>query len=84
MISKAIAALDVWLTTAEAVLREQREQNISPSLAWCQSGETWTMSMATFEQGLGELLESLCERPGRWILIVEDRACPKHFCQVLM
>src|SRR5580700_9367918 len=84
MVSKAIAALDVWLATAEEVLQEHREQSISPSSAWRQSGETWTMSMATFKEGLEGLLASLCERPGRWILIVEDGACPSHFCQVLI
>jgi hypothetical protein len=83
MVSKAIAELDAWLVRAEEVLQEQRDQSISPSLSWNQSREEWTVSLEEFEQGLEQLLQSLCERPGRWILIAEDQRRPTRFWQAL-
>jgi hypothetical protein len=73
MVSKAIASLDAWLARAEEVLTEKREHAISPSLAplWDHGQEQVIITMATLKAGLETLLESLCARPGRWILIVE-------------
>jgi hypothetical protein len=83
MVSKAIAALDQWLQRAEVVLREQREQNISPTLGWQQTRDEWTLTLADFAVGLPDLLQFLCERPGRWILIAEDARRPTRFWQAL-
>jgi hypothetical protein len=83
MVSKAIAALDVWLAHAEEVLQEQREQCISPNLAWRETSDEWTVTLVDLEQGLPDLLGSLCARPGRWILIAEDDECRQHFLQAL-
>jgi hypothetical protein len=83
MVSKAIAALDVWLARAEEVLQEQRAQCISPNLSWTVTSDEWTVTLAAFELGLPDLLESLCARPGRWILIAEDDECRHHFWQAL-
>jgi hypothetical protein len=83
MVSKAIAALDEWLQRAGEVLQEQREQCISPDLGWRQERDEWTVTLADFEVGLPDLLPSLCERPGRWILIAEDARRPTRFWQAL-
>jgi hypothetical protein len=83
MVSKAIAALDAWLIRTEKVLQEQRDQSISPGLSWSQSREEWTVPLGEFERGLDGLLRSLCERPGRWILIAEDQRRPARFWQAL-
>src|ERR1039458_4896397 len=73
MVSKALQSLDAWLVRAEEVLAEQREHAISPSLGLLEGDgrEEWTITLRDLSTGLGELLESLCARPGRWILIVE-------------
>jgi hypothetical protein len=83
MVSKAIAALDAWLQRAEEVLQEQRQQNISPDLGWRQTRDEWTVTLADFALGLPDLLQSLCERPGRWILIAEDARRLTRFWQAL-
>jgi hypothetical protein len=85
MVSKAIASLDVWLARAEEVLAEQRDHAISPSRGLLRGDgpEEWTITLAAFSAGLEDLLESLCARPGRWILIVESAERPHLFWQAL-
>jgi hypothetical protein len=85
MVSKTLASLDAWLARAEEVLAEQREHAISPSLGLLEGDgrEEWTITLAALSEGLEELLESLCARPGRWILIVESNERPHHFWQAL-
>jgi hypothetical protein len=83
MVSKAIAALDQWLIRAEEVLQEQRVQSISPNLDWKQTVDEWTVTMADFEVGLPDLLETICSRPGRWILIAEADERRNWFWQAL-
>ncbi len=85
MVSKAIASLDAWLARAEKVLAEQREHALSPSLGLLAGDgkQEWTITLAELSEGLEELLGSLCRRPGRWILIVEDDARHDMFWQAL-
>jgi len=85
MVSKAVAAVDAWLESAERLLKEQREQGISPSStpSWDPPVEESTLSVATFGDGLKGLLDALCARPGRWILIAEDARRPYLFWQAL-
>jgi len=85
MVSKAIAAVDAWLESAERLLSEQRAQDISPSNtpAWDPRVEESTVSVSTFVDGLKGLLDILCARPGRWILIAEDARRPYLFWQAL-
>lgn len=85
MVSKTIASLDAWLARAEEVLAEQREHAISPSLGLLEGDgrEEWTITLAAFCDGLEDLLEALCARPGRWILIVESTERPHLFWQAL-
>jgi hypothetical protein len=85
MVSKAIASLEAWLIRAEEVLAEQREHAISPSLGPLEgdTGEEWTITVVAFSEGLEGLLEALCARPGRWILIVESAERPYLFWQAL-
>jgi hypothetical protein len=83
MVSKAIAALDAWLIRAEELLQEQREQSISPSLGWKQTVDEWTVTMADLEVGLPDLLETICSRPGRWIVIAELDERRNRFWQAL-
>jgi hypothetical protein len=85
MPSKAIASLDAWLARAEEVLAEQRENAISPSLGLLEGGShyEWTTTLAALSDGLEGLLESLCRRPGRWILIIEHDRLRHHFWQAL-
>ena len=85
MVSKVIASLDAWMVRAEEVLAEQREHGISPSLGLAEGGsrEEWTITLVAFSEGLEGLLESLCARPGRWILIVESVEHPFRFWQAL-
>ncbi len=85
MTSKTIATLDQWLIEAEAILEESREAALSPSQAAgakVQPNE-WGVSLGSFVVGLPNLLERLCSRPGRWILIVEDAARPFRYWQVM-
>ena len=58
---------------AEEVLQESHEVALSPSQATESQGEQseWGVSLGSFELGLPSLLERLCSRPGRWILIAE-------------
>jgi hypothetical protein len=73
MRSRAIAGVDGWLEEAEAALEQQKERSLSPSSApvW-DAGEVETaMTFGEFSEGLEGLLGTLCERPGRWILICE-------------
>jgi hypothetical protein len=85
MVSTRIAALDAWLVRAEEVLAEQREHAISPSLGllYGEGRDEWTITLAALSDGLVSLLESLCARPGRWILIVEPVDRPHLFWQAL-
>ena len=85
MVSKAIASLDAWLARAEEVLAERRESAISPSLRSSDDGGylEWTTTLADLSGGLERLLESLCRRPGRWILIVEHERRRHLFWQAL-
>jgi hypothetical protein len=83
MVSKTIAALNDWLRRAEEVLQEQRQQCLSPTLSWEQKQDEWTVTLGDFAVGLPNLLQSLCERPGRWILIAEDTRRPQRFWQAL-
>jgi hypothetical protein len=45
--------------------------------------EEWTMTLSAFSKGLEGLLETLCARPRRWILIVERGDRPHLFWQAL-
>ncbi|MGD0312240.1 MAG: hypothetical protein ABSC90_07245 [Acidimicrobiales bacterium] len=85
MASRAVAGTDGWLELAEAVLQDQSERSLSPSSVppRGQDRVESTIPLAEFEEGLMGLLGTLCERPGRWILIVEDSAQPNHFWQAL-
>jgi len=85
MASKATASIDQWLVLAEQVLLEQHEQALSPSSsgAWEDFRHEWTVSLGSFELGLGALLDRLCCRPGRWILIAEDARSSYRFWQAL-
>ncbi len=85
MVSKAIAAVDEWRESVERLLSEQRAQGISPSStpSWDPRVEESTLSVAEFAEGLKDLLDSLCARPGRWILIAEDAVRPHLFWQAL-
>jgi hypothetical protein len=85
MSSKAIESLDAWLLRAEEVLAEQREKCISPSLGLAPGDgwEEWTITLLALLSGLEGLLESLCSRPGRWILIVESDERRYQFWQAL-
>ena len=85
MVSKAVASLDEWLARAEEVLQGQREQSLSPSSAeaWENVKHEWTVSLASFELGLADLLDRLCGRPGRWVLIAEDARRSNRFWQAL-
>jgi hypothetical protein len=85
MVSKVIASLDAWLARAEEVLAEQRENALSPSLGLLEGDgrHEWTITLAALTEGLEGLLESLCRRPGRWILIVESRDRPHLSWQAL-
>ena len=67
------------------VLREQQERSLSPSSdpSWADESLVWTVTLTEFEEGLEYLLTSLCDRPGRWILIAEDAVQPNHFWQAL-
>jgi hypothetical protein len=77
--SKAVASLDQWVSQADQILQEAYETALSPSLASTSEAfeREWTVSLRSFGLGLPGLLERLCSRPGRWILIAEDanRAC---------
>jgi hypothetical protein len=62
-----------------------RRHAISPSLGLLENDrqEEWTITLAALSDGLKGLLESLCARPGRWILIVEPVDRPHLFWQAL-
>jgi hypothetical protein len=83
MRSKALAGVDGWLDQAEEVLRDQREQSLSPSSAplWDAGQVERTITMAEFAEGLEAVLRVLCESPGRWVLIAESG--PYHYLQAL-
>jgi hypothetical protein len=77
--------IDGWLEQAELVLQEQRDRSLSPSSdpAWGDDRLEQTMTLTRFAADLEDVLRSLCERPGRWILIAEDAAHHHHFWQAL-
>lgn len=83
--SKAVASLDEWLVQADEVLREQREQGLSPStaLSWDAGTVKVAIALSDFLAALEGVLTALCRRPGRWILIAEDAARPARFWQAL-
>ena len=84
MRTTAIQSVDRWLDEADAVLAEAREAAISPSsVADPDTDCRWTVPLATLACGLADLLERLCQRPGRWILIAEDAARPHIYWQAL-
>ena len=85
MVSKAIAALDVWLAQAEAVLQDQRERSLSPSsVQGRQEGpDIASITMSTLEVGLVDLLSKYCYGPGRWILICRVVGSTNRFWQAL-
>ena len=85
MASKAVASIDQWLVLAEQVLLDQHEQALSPSSSgeWEDVRHEWTVSLASLGLGLGSLLDRLCSRPGRWILIAEDVRRSYRFWQAL-
>jgi len=85
MVSKAIASLDAWLVRAEAVLAEQREHGLSPTLGMLKEHDSyeWTLTLGALSDGLATLLQSLCRNPGRWILIVEAEEQRQLFWQAL-
>lgn len=85
MASKAITSLDQWLTEAGVVLQESHEAALSPSQV--ASAEPlkveWGISLGSFVLGLPKLLERMCSRPGRWILIAVDATRPHRYWQVM-
>ena len=84
MVSQAVASVDAWLARAEEVLQAQREQGLSPSsVPWDDAGQEWVLPLARFEHDLEELLERLCRRPGRWILIAADNERRHLYWQAL-
>lgn len=73
MVSKAIASLDAWLVQAENLLEDLREQSLSPSsVLWHNDELRETIPVGTFLASLEQLLDNLCRRPGRWIVIAEE------------
>jgi len=76
MVSKAVASVDVWLALVEELLQEQREKSLSPSSAeaWENVEHEWRVSLlGSFELGgIEDLVDRLCTRPGRWVLIAAD------------
>ena len=84
MTTKAIASVDRWLEEADAVLAEAREASLSPSTATASDDRhEWTVPLAELTDGLAPLLDHLCSRPGRWILIVEDAGRPDRYWQAI-
>ena len=85
MASKAVASLEQWLDEADSVLRESHEVSLSPSQAsWGNVEECeWSVSLGSFGLGLASLLDRLCGRPGRWILIAEDAHREDRYWQAL-
>ncbi len=85
MASEAITSLDEWLTQADAVLQESHIAALSPSQASGTEPQPceWGVSLGSFALGLPNLLERLCGRPGRWILIAEDATRPHRYWQVM-
>jgi hypothetical protein len=85
MVSRALASLDAWLARAEEVLAEQREQALSPSLAavWDPGQVEVVLPVGGFIGTLENLLEDVCRRPGRWILVAGDNLHRHRFWQAL-
>ena len=85
MVSKAVASVDVWIARAEEVLQEQRENSLSPSSAkaWENVKHEWRVSLGSFELGIEDLLDRLCGRPGRWVLIAADADRSNRFWQAM-
>jgi len=85
MVSKAVASVDVWIARAEDVLQEQREKSLSPSSvqAWENVTHEWRISLGSFELGIEDLLDRLCSRPGRWVLIAADARRSNRFWQAM-
>jgi hypothetical protein len=85
MVSRAIASLDVWLAQADQLLRERHEQSLSPASAgeWLESRRETPVTLSTFEQGLATVLDHLCRRPGRWVLIAHIVGHEHRYWQAL-
>jgi hypothetical protein len=83
MVSNAIASLDAWLAQAEAVLEEQHRHSLSPSWTegWQERRSVVTVTLASFKDGLTEVLGELCRRPGRWVLICHVVGTGNRFWQ---
>jgi hypothetical protein len=79
------AALEGWLADTEALLAEQRQQSISPTLYSSGYGERHetTIKIAAFAAGLAGLLSRLSRDPGRWILSTKDTENLNHYLQFL-
>ena len=50
---------------------------------WNDQKSKSIIALSTFGNGLQTLLDSLCHRPGRWILIVKDAQRPHLYWQAL-
>ena len=85
MVSRAVASVDVWIARAEEVLQEQREKSLSLSsaTAWENVTHEWRVSLGSFELGIEDLLDRLCSRPGRWVLIAQDAGRSNRFWQAM-
>ena len=84
MASESITSLDAWLAEADEVLVAGGASGLSPSEAGVDPELTeWDVSLRSFAVGLPGLLDRLCRRPGRWILIAEDVRHPSRYWQVL-
>jgi len=77
--------VDRWIGQVDQMLRVQNEAALSPSQATVSEGveREWSVSLRSFGLGLPGLLERLCGRPGRWILIAEDASRPYRFWQAM-
>ena len=85
MVSKAVASVDVWIAQAEEVLQEQRERSLSASSAkaWENVKHEPRVSLGSFELGIEDLLDRLCDGPGRWVLIAADAGTSNRFWQAM-
>ena len=72
MKSRAVEGVDGWLEQAEEVLRSQYERSLSPSSAtiWDAGEVERTVTLTVFAECIEAILRALCERTGRWILII--------------
>jgi hypothetical protein len=86
MVTSTRAALENWLTDATALLSEQRERSISPSLYdgyWDDESYRRTTTMSEVAACLEDLLGQLTASPGRWILVIKGAQVPIRYLQFL-